>query len=248
MTTAERQAKRYARLRKSINRKRRAAYKAKKESATKQAARQATQQRRQASRNAQPLPDGFDYRVGDFREVLADIPDNSVPLILTDPPYEIAALPLWLGLADFAKRKLIPGGSLICYFGGASVNKLYRIFDDAGLEHHFAGWLQHDKSQRLAGKFVIPQGKSILWYVKGFRRGRTLVPNMVSDSIRDKSEHNWAQGDGGIRVWIHHLSEPGETIVDPFCGPETWGRIATSMGRRWIGSDIERGGTTTIAA
>jgi hypothetical protein len=37
----------------------------------------------------QPIVDGgFDYRVGDARVVLADIADNSIPLILTDPPYK----------------------------------------------------------------------------------------------------------------------------------------------------------------
>ena len=64
----------------------------------------------------------------------------------------------------------------------------------------------------------------------------------------DKSLHPMAQGDGGIAPLIENLSGPGELIVEPFAGTGTWGRVAHSMGRRWIGADIALGGTTTIAA
>jgi DNA modification methylase len=50
------------------------------------------------------------------------------------------------------------------------------------------------------------------------------------------------------RPLIEFLTEPDETIVDPFAGSGTWGRITHEMGRRWIGADIELGGTTRSAA
>jgi predicted methyltransferase len=55
--------------------------------------------------------------------VLADIPDNSVPLILTDPPYGDEAAPLYEWLALWARRVLIPGGSLICYTGQSRLDR-----------------------------------------------------------------------------------------------------------------------------
>jgi DNA modification methylase len=51
-----------------------------------------------------------------------------------------------------------------------------------------------------------------------------------------------------VEVPIKHLTNPGELIVDPFAGTAEWGRIAHKMGRRWLGADIARGGTTAIAA
>jgi DNA modification methylase len=121
----------------------------------------------------------------------------------------------------------------------------------AGLEHWCHAVMQHDQSQRLRGRSAIINCKPILWYTKGHRRsinGRvSLVPNMVG-STRDKSAHPWAQGDGGVRQWIHHLTAPGERIVDPFAGTGTWGRIAAEMGRHWIGCDITLGGTETVVA
>lgn len=189
-----------------------------------------------------------DFRVGDCRLAFPDIETDSVPLIMTDPPYEEAAEPLWHWLAAWANEVLIPGGSLICYFGGAYINRLYRIFDDTGLTHHWPCIMMHEHAQRLAGRFVIANCKPILWYVKDFRRGRTLVPDVVYSARRNKAMHAWGQGEGGVTQWIHQLTDPGELILDPFCGTGEWGQITCREGRRWIGSDIVAGGTTTVAA
>jgi hypothetical protein len=110
----------------------------------------------------------------------------------------------------------------------------------------------HDTHQRMFGVSVLAGHKPILHYVKGFRRilpGRApLLSTVLKSGGRDKSLHEWAQGDGGVEVFIENLTDPGETVVEPFCGPGTWGRLANAMGRRWIGADLELGGTTTIAA
>jgi hypothetical protein len=201
-------------------------------------------QRREASRNAPALPDGMDYRIGDCREVLADIPGSSVPLILTDPPYGDEAEPLYRWLADFAARVLIPGGSLICYTGHSRLNRDHAIFSTT-LRYWWELSMPHDQTQRLPGKFVIVGWRPILWYVKEFRRGRSLMPDVLK-SISDKTQHPWSQGTGGVEYIIEHLTEPGELIVDPFAGTATWGRIAVGMGRRWIGADIVEGGSTHI--
>jgi hypothetical protein len=203
----------------------------------------AAEERRAASRNAQPLPDGMELRIGDCRTLLADVPDNSVPLILTDPPYE--ADPLYRWLADFAARVLIPGGSLICFTGHARLDRDLAIFSTT-LRYWWELIMLHHQSQHLPGKFVIANHKPVLWYVKEFRRGRSLLPDVLRPTARDKSEHPWGQGDGGIWPLIEHLTDPGELIVDPFAGTGTWGRITVSMGRRWVGCDIIEGGAATV--
>jgi predicted methyltransferase len=76
------------------------------------------------------LPGLLEYRIGDCGVVLADIPPNSVPLILTDPPYGDAAKPLYEWLAQWASRVLIPGGSLICFTGQSRLNRDMRIFGE----------------------------------------------------------------------------------------------------------------------
>lgn len=70
--------------------------------------------------------DLFDIRVGDWRDVLTDIADESVRLILTSPPYDNAreyegtADAVDFGaLADFAIRVLAPGGTIAMVLDGA---------------------------------------------------------------------------------------------------------------------------------
>jgi len=59
---------------------------------------------------AKSLTINIDLRHGDFKEVLADIPDGSVDCIITDPPYPYEFIECWSDLAVFAKRVLKPNG------------------------------------------------------------------------------------------------------------------------------------------
>jgi DNA methylase len=187
----------------------------------------------------------MDYRVGDAREVLADIANNSTALILTDAPYAESADPLFEWLAKFVAAKLIEGGSLVFYTGHTRIGRDILSCEQAGLKFWWLLSVLHTQAQRFPGRFVMAEWKPALWFTKGTRRGRSLLPDVLP-TARDKSEHAWGQGDGGIWPLIEHLTEPGETIIDPFAGTGTWGQIAASMGRRWIGCDIKRGGTTSI--
>lgn len=198
-----------------------------------------------------PPSDDFELRIGDCRVMLADVPDNSIPLIMTDPPYGNEAEPLYEWLAAFAARVLIPGGSLICYTGTARLPRDHRIFS----EHLTFLWepiMLHDAAQKMFNPGVRANHKKILWYGKEYRRvnakgKRSIVPDVVQ-STRDKSSHEWGQGDAGVRQWIHHLTEPGEKVVDPFAGTAEWGLITCEEGRGWLGCDLVEGGTTTIEA
>lgn len=201
--------------------------------------------RREESRSADPVPGAPEVRIGDAREVLADVESESVALVLTDPPYGDEAEPLYEWLAEFAARVLIPGGSLIVYTGQSRLDRDMRVFGG-----HMRYWwclaMQHGQSQRLPGKFVIAEWKPVLWYVKDHRRGRTLVPDMLLSPAREKEDHPWGQGAGGVGPLIEHLTDPSELIIDPFAGTATWGREAMRQGRRWIGADTAPGGSTEV--
>ncbi len=56
-------------------------------------------------------------KLGDFRVVLNDLPDDSVDLILSDLPYAEEYIELFGDLARFASRVLKPGKLLACYTG-----------------------------------------------------------------------------------------------------------------------------------
>src|SRR5690606_19296229 len=58
-----------------------------------------------------------DIRLGDFREVLADVPDGSVDAIITDPPYPGEYVDLFTDLSHLAARLLKPSGVLAVMCG-----------------------------------------------------------------------------------------------------------------------------------
>lgn len=61
----------------------------------------------------------------------------------------------------------------------------------------------------------------------------------------DKQFHEWGQSLGGMKDIVERFTDPGDVILDPFTGGGTTGVAAVSMGRRFIGTDIERGNIET---
>jgi len=182
-----------------------------------------------------------EIRAGDFRDVLADLPDGSVDLILTDPPYGDAAVPSYHALAEFAAAKLKPGGSLICYTGQSILPDVY-----AALGEHLRYWwtikLDHQHgSQQLPGKWVMVEWKPIVWYVRENRAGTDYVADGLRGSRPDKSAHEWAQGIEEVGYLIEQLTQPDHLVVDPFAGSGSFGRMALDLGRRFIGADLDPG-------
>ncbi|WP_186813320.1 DNA methyltransferase [Cellulomonas xylanilytica] len=179
-------------------------------------------------------------RIGDFREVFADLEPGSVDLILTDPPYGRRAVPLYTDLAVFAARVLKPGGSLIAYAGQSTLHEVI-----PNMAEHLRYWwticlLQGSPTPAIPGVGVFVGWKPILWFVNG---GTRVHPRMLNDVIKserppDQTTHRWAQSVAQIEGLIESLTDPGDLIVDPFAGTAAWGAFAQSMNRRWLGSDL----------
>lgn len=183
----------------------------------------------------------YALRAGDFRDVLADIPESSVDLILTDPPYGDDAAPMYGYLAELGARVLKPGGSLIAYTGQAALPDVYarmgahlRYWWTLALEHAHGG-------QQFPGKWVMVEWKPIVWYVKDHRGGRQYVADRVRGTRPDKVAHEWAQGIEEVKYLIEQLTEPGQLVVDPFAGSGAFGVAAVELGRDFIGSDLNPG-------
>jgi ParB-like chromosome segregation protein Spo0J len=180
-----------------------------------------------------------EIREGDFREVLADLPDGSVDLILTDPPYGEEAMPNYEWLSDFAAKKLKPGGSLLCYTGQSMLPEVLNA-----LGGHLRYWwvcsLDHSHGgQQLPGKWVMVEWKPLVWYVNGHREGNTYIADKLRGSRPEKGEHEWAQGIEEVFTLIESLTGPDDLVVDPFAGSGSFGKAALALGRRFIGADLD---------
>lgn len=83
------------------------------------------------------LSDGVRLALGDFREKCKDIPDNSVDLIFTDPPYAKEFMLLYKELGKVAFRVLKPGGSLITYLEQLALRETYNNIESSGLRYNW---------------------------------------------------------------------------------------------------------------
>jgi hypothetical protein len=79
-----------------------------------------------------------------------------------------------------------------------------------------------------------------LWFVKGH-----YTAGFQGDFLRgegaDKRFHAWGQGLADVSALVGRFSQPGDLIVDPFCGGGTTGKAALLLGRRFVGLDHDRG-------
>jgi hypothetical protein len=177
---------------------------------------------------------------GDFREIGHKIPDASVDLIFTDPPYDRKAIELFDGLGAFASRVLRPGGSLIAYIGQIQLPDAV-----ADLSKHLRYWwtcsCYHSGPTLLRmNEYGIVNGwKPMLWFVKETRGDKTTFVNDVATGTREKSHHEWQQSEAEARYFIELLTEPDGFVVDPFCGGGTSPAACIALGRKWAAFEID---------
>lgn len=178
--------------------------------------------------------------LGDFREKADEIPDNSVDLIFTDPPYDRAAIKLFDGLGEFAAKKLRPGGSLVFYLGQIQLPSALEI-----LSKHLRYWwccsCYHSGPTLLRmNEYGIVNGwKPILWFVKESRVDKETFINDVATGTKEKSHHEWQQAEAEALYFIEKLTNPGDFVVDPFCGGGTTPSVCEKHGRKWKAFEID---------
>lgn len=172
----------------------------------------------------------------DCREVLPALEDESVAMVLTDPPYPAEFLPLFGVLGEQSARLLVERGSLVTLCG---THQLPDVLDL--LRPHLRYWwtagMLHRSQGRLPGKWVTTCWKPAPWFVKGARRTDHIdcPMDMQHGGLADKSLHEWGQPVEWFAHWIDRLTLPGELVLDPFMGAGTTLRAAKNLGRRCIG-------------
>jgi len=179
--------------------------------------------------------------LGDFREMCADLPDSSVDLIFTDPPYDRESLPLYDALAAQAKRVLRPGGSLLTYCGHYLLPEVIQRCTQAGMRYWWLNAHRHAPGFTLARMKeygTIVQWKPIAWFVKETRGDKHTLLHDLVEADREKDTHPWQQAVGVASYYIDNLTAPGALVVDFMCGGGTTLLAADRLGRKWRGYEI----------
>jgi ParB-like chromosome segregation protein Spo0J len=189
---------------------------------------------------------------GDFIEQSQkEIADNSIDLILTDPPYGEQYLPLYQELAKLAVRVLKPGGSLVFYVGHIILDEVISIFKEfssitsntnniRGLKYFWILAVKHSGHHtKIHPRHVFAEWKPLLWYVKGNQINDLAVSNTIGDYIESvaplKIEHEWQQSTIEAEYVIRNLSLEKQIVLDPMMGSGTTGIAALNLNRKFIG-------------
>lgn len=181
--------------------------------------------------------DGF--RSGDYREVATDIPDDSIDLIFTDPPYHREHLDLYGGIAELGNRILREGGSLLCYCGQYLLAEIL----EAMTPHLRLWWVcavQHSGQKARMNEYgIVVNWKPVLWFVKKTRGDkRTFIDDLVIGE-REKDSHDWQQSIIEANHFIEKLCPPRGTVFDPFCGGGTTVMACKQLKRQFITCDVD---------
>ena len=177
--------------------------------------------------------------IGDMELLEKRLKNDSVDLFLTDPPYGEPSL--YGRLAELAATKLKPGGLCLAYAGQFHLPQIMEM-----MGKHLRYWWMFaiqfgGQHCAVHPRRVQNKWKPILAFAKPPVR---KAPNWLSDLLqgggRDKQHHEWGQDESEVEYLIQRLTEPGQFVVDPFCGGGTIPAAAKRLGRRWLATKIDR--------
>jgi len=209
------------------------------------------------SQSKKPLkfPDDFINKVtcGDCLEIMKQIPDHSIDLILTDPPY---------GLDIVGNDKTL-GGDGACKpsnFGRCewdvqkptkeTFKEMFRFSKNQIIfgANHFSnylppktGWVVWDKRKQSKMSNDFSDGE-LIWtsFDRPLRIFRYLWSGMLQENMKHK-EKRYHPTQKPLRLMeylIENFSKEGDLVFDPFLGSGTTAVACKVLGRNFIGIEI----------
>lgn len=207
--------------------------------------RQAEQQALIESGQSILLPDDFRVICGDFSDPDFDtwqLYENSIDIIITDPPYPKEYLHLYEHLAKNAAYLLKPYGLLLAMCGQSYLPDIFELM----IPHLTYRWTisyltPGGQSPQIWPRRINTFWKPVLVFAKGSLDGEDWHGDVVSSEINDNDKrfHEWGQSESGIAKLVEDYTAQGDLILDPFCGGGTTGVICANLERRFIGIDID---------
>lgn len=187
------------------------------------------------------VPVRAEVRLGDFRDVLADLRD--VDAVITDPPYGREFLPLLADLAGWADKVLTPGGVLAVLIGGMYLPDVYRLLGGFRPYRWTACYLTPGPGDVLYTPRVQSNWKPLIIYGGG-PRFADVFRSEGSDAAA-KDYHRWGQDYAGFHEIVSRLTSGGQTVADPFAGGGTTLLAAKALGRHSVGADTDPAAVAT---
>lgn len=176
-----------------------------------------------------------DLRVCSCRDLFASgiKPDA----VITDPPYPKEFLGVFTELAESCAHANVP---LVAVMSGQSYlpDVMQRLCEHLKYRWTLAYMTPGGQSAQLFHCKVNTFWKPILLFGSAGEWIGDVAASKANDN--DKRFHDWGQSESGMADVISRLTKPGQLICDPFLGGGTTAIASISLGRRFIGCDIDK--------
>lgn len=184
---------------------------------------------------------------GDFRT--ANVPDDSVDAIITDPPYPKEFLPLFGDLAKFAATKLVDGGMCIVLSGQAWLPEVLALMTPHLTYQWTMCYLMQGATNRQNARHAYTAWKPLLVFTKGpMPEDQPWFRDVLKVEGIEKEYHVWGQNVESFVKIIEIFTSAGDVICDPFLGGGTTAIAALLTNRVVIGIDVDKEAVNTSLA
>lgn len=167
------------------------------------------------------------------------IPDQSIDLIFTDPPYvrELMYTVEWLG--PFANRVLKPTGFLMFYIG--TYYKAIAYNACCMMDFWWEMAIEHGNAPMVWARNLFAKHKGVLTFRPsgGIGKPNERILDLYTGGKQSKQYHLWGQSFTEAQYFINAYSKPGDLVLDPFSGGGTTGAVCQHIGRRFLGFDTD---------
>ena len=185
--------------------------------------------------------DGYRNKIicGNCLEVLPRIPDGSIDLVLTDPPYETRFEYIWTPLGKHSKRVLRSGGHFLTLCGHHQLPKVIQWLSESGLSYWWCCAIWNHQEPFIFKNRLKVTWKPLLWFTNGTPREYDSLMDGIKPTGMDKAWHPWGQSESFAETYIAALTLKGEIVLDPLAGSGTVPVVAKRLDRDFIGIEID---------
>ena len=199
---------------------------------------------------------------GDAVQLLRELPDESIDLVVTDPPYESLEKHRAIGTTTRLKRSKASSNDWFAIFPNSRFDELFgELFRVLKCDRHLyvmcdpeTMFVAKPAGERAGFKFWKPviwdkvtigmgyhyrgRYEAILFFEKGKRRLSDLGVADVLPIPRVRNGYPAEKPQALCDVLIRQSSAQGEVVLDPFMGSGSAGAAALSTGRSFVGGDL----------
>jgi ParB family chromosome partitioning protein len=192
---------------------------------------------------------GRHYRLvtSDFASAAAEIAAGSVALVVADVPWSRKFAPRLTEVVQVARRVLRPGGRALVMVGQQHLPAIFAAVGTS-LRYRWTLCLRQPKpKQNWAGSVLSAWLPIVVFEQFGGAQPLDFRWDVLNDMDPTKKTDPWEKSEQVLRELVDRYSQPGDTVLDLFCGSGSAGAAALAVGRKFIGIDVDPAAISTAA-